>query len=56
MTDKNDTAGVTNNDETRVITKDKPINIPSKASSDRSIADSGMETSLAQSLSAPSLD
>ena len=56
VTEKNDTAGVINDDETRVITKEKPINIPSKASSDRSIADSGLGTSLAQSLLAPSLD
>ena len=56
VTDKNDTAGVTNDDETRVITKEKPLNIPSKVSSDRSIADSDTDTSLAQSLLAPSLD
>ena len=55
LTDKNVTDGVNNDDETRVITKEKPINI-SKASSDRSITDSSLGTSLAQSLLAPSLD
>ena len=48
VTDKtNDTARVTNDDQT--VTKEEPINIPSKASPDRSIADSGMGASLAPS-------
>ena len=51
VTDKNDTAVVTNDDETtQVITKEEPIDIPSKASPDRSIADSGMGASLAPSI------
>ena len=51
VTDKNDTAGLTNDDETtQVITNEEPINIPSKASPDRSIADSGMGASLAPSV------
>ena len=32
VTDKNDTAEVTNGDQTQDVTKEEPINIPSKAS------------------------
>ena len=50
VTDKNDTAEVTNDDQTQGVTKEEPINIPSKASPDRSIADSGMGASLPPSV------
>jgi len=50
VTDQNDTAGVTDDHLIRDVTNEEALNIPSKASPDRSIADSGMGASLASSV------